>query len=62
MSHLSISESDTTPDRSEIAAGNGQKPVFGNQMGSQDVPQALPKAVYTTDANGRITFYNKAAA
>ena len=27
----------------------------------QDLLEALPAAVYTTDAQGRITFYNKAA-
>jgi PAS domain S-box-containing protein len=29
---------------------------------SQEILQALPAAIYTTDAEGRITFYNKAAA
>ena len=61
MSQLPISVSDTAPKRSDTLAGNGQMPVFGNQMGVQDVLEALPEAVYTTDANGRITFYNKAA-
>ena len=28
----------------------------------EDVIRALPAAIYTTDANGRITFYNEAAA
>jgi PAS domain-containing protein len=27
----------------------------------RDLLEALPAAVYTTDASGRITFYNKAA-
>ena len=27
-----------------------------------DLLEALPVAVYTTDAKGRITFYNRAAA
>jgi PAS domain S-box-containing protein len=61
MSDLSISESDTPPEHSDSLAGNGQMPAFGNQMGIQDVLEALPEAVYTTDAHGRITFYNKAA-
>src|SRR6266702_6482132 len=28
----------------------------------EDILNALPEAVYTTDANGRITFFNDAAA
>jgi PAS domain S-box-containing protein len=61
MSHLSISESDTVPKHSDTPAGNGQMPAFGNQMGIHDILEALPEAVYTTDATGRIAFYNKAA-
>jgi PAS domain S-box-containing protein len=62
MSQLPISESDTASEHSDTPAGNGQMPAFGNQMGIQDILEALPEAIYTTDANGRITFYNKAAA
>jgi PAS domain S-box-containing protein len=62
MSQLPISVGDTAPKHSDTPAGNGQMPAFGNQMGIQDILEALPEAVYTTDANGRITFYNKAAA
>ena len=37
--------------------------ALGNLMNtSTDLLQALPVAVYTTDADGRITFYNDAAA
>jgi PAS domain S-box-containing protein len=61
MSQLPISVSDTAPEHSDTPAGNGQMPAFGNQMGIQDILKALPEAIYTTDANGRITFYNKAA-
>lgn len=32
-----------------------------NDFSVQDILEALPEAVYTTDASGRITFYNKAA-
>jgi PAS domain-containing protein len=30
-------------------------------MAVQNILEALPEAVYTTDANGLITLYNKAA-
>jgi transcriptional regulator of aromatic amino acid metabolism len=33
-----------------------------NDIESGPLLQALPAAVYTTDAGGRITFYNEAAA
>src|SRR5919108_3513471 len=36
--------------------------LFGGDDHFRDVLQALPVAVYTTDAAGRITFYNEAAA
>lgn len=32
------------------------------ERAAQDILQALPAAIYTTDAAGRITFYNEAAA
>jgi PAS domain S-box-containing protein len=35
--------------------------LFGAQGPFRDVLDALPAAIYTTDAQGRITFYNKAA-
>lgn len=38
------------------SAGNGEEKRF------RDVVEALPAAVYTTDAAGRITLYNQAAA
>lgn len=42
---------------------HGSVPSFGNGVEPpQDVLQALPAAVYTTDAAGRLTFYNEAAA
>lgn len=37
-------------------------PLIPLDMGLRDVLEALPEAIYTTDAKGRITFYNKAAA
>ena len=45
-------------------AANGETPrsFFGDVSGlSQEVIGALPVAVYMTDAEGRLTFYNKAA-
>ena len=35
---------------------------LGTMISNTEVLQALPVAVYTTDAEGRITFYNEAAA
>jgi PAS domain S-box-containing protein len=37
-------------------------PPEGGEFASTDLLQAIPVAVYTTDAEGRITFYNDAAA
>src|SRR5262245_23237431 len=34
----------------------------GAMISGTDLLEALPVAVYTTDADGRITFYNRAAA
>jgi PAS domain S-box-containing protein len=45
-------------------AANGETPlsIFGDVNGlTQEVIGALPVAVYMTDADGRLTFYNKAA-
>ncbi len=36
--------------------------LFGADGHFREVLEALPAAIYTTDAQGRITFYNKAAA
>jgi PAS domain S-box-containing protein len=35
--------------------------LFGTEGHFREVLEALPAAIYTTDAQGRITFYNKAA-
>jgi PAS domain S-box-containing protein len=40
----------------------GPLPSVPEQLDLADVLEALPEAVYTTDTNGLITFYNKAAA
>lgn len=42
--------------------GSGRFPLNGGEANSDELLQALPIAVYTTDAAGRITFYNEAAA
>ncbi|MDB5476766.1 MAG: hypothetical protein JWP49_2277 [Phenylobacterium sp.] len=38
-----------------------QEEFFGRELWYRDLLNALPAAVYTTDAEGRITFYNEAA-
>jgi len=39
-----------------------QEEISANERRLSDLLQALPAAIYTTDAEGRITFYNQAAA
>jgi PAS domain S-box-containing protein len=41
---------------------SAQLPLSGDGRNSDELLQALPAALYTTDAAGRITFYNEAAA
>ena len=57
------------PDRSfrpaqaeVVALAAAQAQFFGRELWYRDLLNALPVAVYTTDAEGRITFYNEAAA
>ena len=40
----------------------GVRPLRLGRAQMEDVIRALPAAIYTTDAAGRITFYNEAAA
>jgi len=62
MNHLPTSENDAVADYSAISARSRHKPNSPHHpLALQDVLEALPEAVYTTDATGRITFYNKAA-
>lgn len=62
MNHLSIGENDTTADYPGTFARGGSQPNSPHHtLALHDVLEALPEAVYTTDAAGRITFYNKAA-
>ncbi|URK89223.1 PAS domain S-box protein (plasmid) [Rhizobium sp. RCAM05350] len=63
MTSLSV---ETTSNEARIEVGNTaddkrfQPP--GGDMVVQDILEALPEPIYTTDASGRITFYNSAAA
>lgn len=46
----------------EMDAGEARGQVVPGALEIQDVLRALPEAVYMTDANGRITLFNEAAA
>ena len=52
-------------DNIEEAVGSPADDLFGQSPGGdravQRILEALPEPIYTTDANGRITFYNSAA-
>src|SRR5262249_62104224 len=53
----------TTRDSDRTSAAALAKFVReGAMIPGTDLLEALPVAVYTTDAEGRITFYNRAAA
>ena len=60
MSQSSIHDSEANPSGLQFGQ---QSPLqaFRNEMAVQNILEALPEAVYTTDASGLITFYNKAA-
>lgn len=45
-----------------VAAGPGNGAIPQAGLNPLDVLEALPAAIYTTDAEGRITFFNEAAA
>ena len=63
MSIRSSHEDDTAFGASYLPSGRGEGcSSIPLGMGLRDVLQALPEAIYTTDASGLITFYNKAAA
>ncbi|QND46603.1 PAS domain S-box protein (plasmid) [Rhizobium lusitanum] len=62
MNHLSTNEKDTASEYVDVSARSGSMPnLLHHPLELQDVLEALPEAVYTTDAIGRITFCNKAA-
>lgn len=63
MSRRPIDEYDTACEASYDPTNHG--PDFRSatrEMGVHDILEALPEAVYTTDASGLITFFNTAAA
>lgn len=62
MNHLSTNEKDTAGEYVDVSARSESQPnLLHHPLELQDVLEALPEAVYTTDALGRITFCNKAA-
>lgn len=50
------------PAQAEADAGNAQAHVVPGALEIRDVLRALPEALYMTDAQGRITLFNEAAA
>ncbi len=48
--------------RAPGSSARPQKAFNGAEPQSHELLQVLPAAIYTTDASGRLTFYNKAAA
>lgn len=60
MTPVSILENADDAVSSVAASLHGQSP--GEDPGVQRILEALPEPIYTTDASGRITFYNSAAA
>jgi PAS domain S-box-containing protein len=60
MTHLPILENVDEAVGSSADSLHGQSP--GEDPGIQHILEALPEPIYTTDASGRITFYNSAAA
>lgn len=63
MSISSGQEDSSAVDKSNIPSLNPRLSTLPPlNFGLRDVLEALPAAIYTTDADGLITFYNKAAA
>ncbi|CAN7585982.1 PAS domain S-box protein [Pararhizobium sp. LjRoot255] len=60
MTPLPILENVDEAVRSSADSLHGPSP--GEDPGVQRILEALPEPIYTTDASGRITFYNSAAA
>lgn len=61
----SLSVLTTSNEASKVegnTADDKRFPPPGVDMAVQDILEALPEPIYTTDASGRITFYNSAAA
>jgi two-component system CheB/CheR fusion protein len=57
QAEMSVSVHSANKDSSKMSA-----PAYGLDPSSRILLEALPVAIYTTDAEGRITFYNEAAA
>ncbi|MCS3835585.1 PAS domain S-box-containing protein [Pseudomonas sp. JAI111] len=63
MSRKSSHRDDAAAAKSHVSSeSGGPLPSVPDHLDLADVLDALPEAVYTTDINGLITFYNKAAA
>jgi PAS domain S-box-containing protein len=63
-SAVQVATSQETPSES-IPAGSQvslQETLAESERRARDILEALPAAIYTTDREGRITFYNRAAA
>jgi len=52
---------DRQRDAQVVELLEAQHEFFGREVWYRDLLNALPAAIYTTDAEGRITFYNEAA-
>jgi PAS domain S-box-containing protein len=50
------------PEAEIVQLASAQNSFFQRELLYRDLLNALPAAIYTTDAEGRITFYNEAAA
>lgn len=63
MSRRPTYEYDTAFEASYVSTRRGEQCGSPpHEMDSCDILEALPEAIYTTDASGLITFFNKAAA
>jgi PAS domain S-box-containing protein len=73
IAHLEVSSSSVRDESGQFRFGvrvmqdvterkRMQEAIRANERRLSDLLQALPAAIYTTDAEGRISFYNQAAA
>lgn len=58
--HSDETEMDAIVARHAAIGINGSKDSASHERQFRDLLQALPAAIYTTDATGRITFFNRA--
>src|SRR6185437_5520331 len=62
MSARSVGSAEVAPQVDNLVRLAGAEQTFlGREVFYRDLLNALPAAIYTTDAAGRITFYNEAA-